>query len=128
MGPETGSGFSVMRARPERAYNPRQDPRCPRVLHSPGSRCGQVAMESAPEDIELELRRLEETHEESERRLKQLTESRLPTEREIEAALTLSKSLPMLDIEIRRLRAELAKARAARAAGEEKSPDPSSST
>jgi hypothetical protein len=70
-------------------------------------------MESAPEEIELELRRLEETHEESERRLKQLTESRLPTEREIEAAVTLSKSLPMLDIEIRRLRAELAKARAA---------------
>jgi predicted RNase H-like nuclease (RuvC/YqgF family) len=69
-------------------------------------------MDSAPEDIELELRRLEETHEESERRLKQLTESRLPTEREIEAALTLSKSLPALDIEIRRLRAELAKARA----------------
>ena len=73
------------------------------------------------------LCRLEETYEESERRLKQLTESRLPTEREIEAALTLSKSLPMLDIEIRRLRAEFAKARAARAAGEEKSPDPSSS-
>ena len=69
-------------------------------------------MDSAPEEIELELRRLEETHEESERRLKQLTESRLPTEREIEAALTLSKSLPALDIEIRRLRAELAKARA----------------
>ncbi len=72
-----------------------------------------AAVTSAPEDIELELRRLEETHEESERRLKQLTETRLPTEREIEAALTLSKSLPMLDIEIRRLRLELEKARAA---------------
>lgn len=76
-----------------------------------------AAVNSAPEDIELELRRLEETHEESERRLKQLTESRLPTEREIEAALTLSKSLPMLDIEIRRLRLELEKARAAASEG-----------
>jgi hypothetical protein len=84
-------------------------------------------MESAPEDIELELRRLEETQEESERRLKQLTESRLPTEREIEAALTLSKSLPMLDIEIRRLRTELAKARAAKEADETGS-DPSAPT
>ena len=84
-------------------------------------------MESASKGIELGLRLLEETHEESERRLKQLTESRLPTEREIEAALTLSKSLPMLDIEIRRLRAELAKARAARAESEESGSDRSTS-
>jgi hypothetical protein len=66
-------------------------------------------MDADVSNVEAQLRGLEQTFAERERRLKQLMELRLPTSEELNEALQLSNSLQLLDAEIRGLRLELTK-------------------
>jgi hypothetical protein len=66
-------------------------------------------VDRALEDVQAQLRLLEQTHEESGRRLQQLSQMVTPSAEQREETAVLSNSLRMLGLQIRRLRLELLK-------------------